>query len=173
MPKVESSFPDKIWDGSSVSRSAPVDSYDKSPDFQDWDRMTAEVISMQEDLRNLDASNIKPLEDYACIPVMYKINIEDITKDTDIIVKQNLKIVDATVIKISANGGPGDSVILKNGDSSITNVMSLNVNNQLIVRPSLINDTTNEIKQGGILRITTSKSTSVACVICIWGYISP
>jgi hypothetical protein len=46
--KLVPNYPDTLWDGTSASRGSVFD--DKAPDFQDWDRIVAEVMSMQRNI---------------------------------------------------------------------------------------------------------------------------
>lgn len=40
-------FPNTIWDGSSVKRPAPVSEIDHTPEVEDWDQITSEVIALE------------------------------------------------------------------------------------------------------------------------------
>jgi len=61
-------FPTSIWDGSGENRPAPVELIDSSPDFDDWDQMTAEVISLEVQVGGLLVStNLEEWQDFSSL----------------------------------------------------------------------------------------------------------
>ena len=67
-------FPEEVWDGLSVNNERPNRTVDQSPDGEDWDRITAEVIALQEHALGQNAlgvaeTNITATENQAGAPV--------------------------------------------------------------------------------------------------------
>lgn len=172
MAQVTADYPTSIWDGASSTRAAPVKNVDRSPDYEDWDKITAEVIATQTDLKAVDGDNLKTVADASVVggvPVVHRINIADSSGDTDVVLTYKTRIIDVVIVKTAINGGSGDTITIKNGTSAITNSISVNITDTTIARAGTIDDSTHEIAAAGTLRVTAAKSTSVACIVYVHG----
>jgi hypothetical protein len=85
---------------------------------------------------------------------------------------KKLRVLDVHAIKIGGNGGDSDTVQVFNGANAITNAMSLNINDQLIVRAESIDDAYWEVAAGAALTATAVEATTDAdakvVITCVW-----
>jgi hypothetical protein len=94
-----------------------------------------------------------------------------VTADSDTILPVGMKILHVEVIKQGGAGGASDTVQIKSTADAITDAMSINVADKVIVRPSTIDDAYATIPAAGILRITKTKASgaNVACRVIVTG----
>jgi len=106
------------------------------------------------------------------IEVAHRIAIADAaTADTDVVLTYKTMITQIEVIKTGGAGGASDTVQVKNGSTAITDAMSINVADKIIVRPSTLDDAQMTIAAGGTLKITCTKAAAanVACIVIVRG----
>ena len=106
------------------------------------------------------------------IEVAHRIAIADAaTADTDVVLTHKTLITQIEVIKTGGAGGASDTVQVKNGSTAITDAMSINVADKVIVRPSTIDDAQMTISAGGTLKVTCTKvaAANVACLVIVRG----
>jgi hypothetical protein len=96
----------------------------------------------------------------------------DLTDSYTVPAGKKLRVLDAYAIKIGANGGASDTVQVFNGANPITDAMSLNINDQYIVRAGTINDAYWEVAAGAALTATAVEATTDAdakvVITCVW-----
>jgi hypothetical protein len=107
------------------------------------------------------------------VPVVHRIAIADAAGNTDLVLTNKTKIIEAWAIKAGNNGGAGDTVKLYNltDTTDITDAMVLNINDKLIVRAISIDDAHDTIAAGNTLRIITAKVTHCNCVVFVLGLV--
>lgn len=168
------SFPTTIWDGSAANRDAPVSNIHAGPDAEDWERITAEVIATQEEVKGgLDGTNVNTVANanvVGGIPLIFAIPIADATGDTDVVFTHKIRISDIHVVKTGGAGGASDTVIVKKTTTTIAQTFDLNVSDKVVVRALTIDDAQHEIAAAGTLRVSAVKSTNCACIVYIHGY---
>lgn len=106
------------------------------------------------------------------IPVLHRIPIPaGTTGDVDTVLTHKTRITNVWLVKTAAAGGGAGTIQVKNGSSAVTDAMSINVNDQIIVRAASIDDAQHEIAAGGTLKITRTRtaSTSEACIVYVLG----
>lgn len=106
------------------------------------------------------------------IPVMHRLTIADgATADVDITLTHKTLITDAWLIKTAGAGGASDTITVKSTATAITNAMDINVADKTVVRAGTIDDASNAIAAGGILRVTRTKvaAANVACEVYVLG----
>lgn len=106
------------------------------------------------------------------VPVVHRIAIsDDATGDVDTVLTHKTMITDILVLKTGGAGDAGDTIQVKNAATAITDAMSINVADKIIVRPSTIDDAQQTIAAGGTLKITRTKASAanVACVVIVQG----
>lgn len=105
------------------------------------------------------------------VPVLHRIDIADAaTGDVDTVLTHKTRVIEAWAVKTGANGGGANTVQVKNGSTAITDAMSININNTLIVRAASIDDAQHEIAAGGTLRVTRTKAAgNAACIVYVLG----
>lgn len=93
------------------------------------------------------------------------------TSDTDLVLTHKTEIVDVTVQKRAGAGGASDTITIKSGANAVTDAMSINVADKIIVRPATIDDAFSTIAAGGTLRVTKTKASgaNVACLVTVVG----
>jgi predicted RecA/RadA family phage recombinase len=116
-----------------------------------------------------DADNVANANIIGGIPVLHRVNIADGAGDTDVVLTHKTRVVEVWAVKTAANGGAGDTVTVKNGATAITDAMSLNINDKLIVRAASIDDAQHEIAAAGTLRVTAANVTNNACTVYVLG----
>ena len=78
-------------------------------------------------------------------------------------------MLDAWLVKRSAAGGGAGTIQVLNTASAITDAMSINVNDEVVVRAGTINDANFEIAAAGVLRMTRTRtaSTDETCTLYV------
>lgn len=94
------------------------------------------------------------------------------TGDVDVTLTHKTHVTDVWLIKKSAAGGGAGTIQVKNGSSAITNAMSIDVNDQTVVRAGTIDDATQEIAAAGTLKITRTRTASSdeTCTVYVRGF---
>ena len=118
----------------------------------------------------LDGESARPIGDTEAeggLALLYRIDVAAAAGDTDVIVKQKIRVVDVWAVKTAANGGAGDTVTVKNGATAITDAMDLNATDKSVVRAGTIDDAQHEIAAGGTLRATAAQATNAACTVYV------
>lgn len=105
------------------------------------------------------------------VPVLHRIDVADAaTGDVDVTLTYKTRVVEAWAVKTGANGGAANTIQVKNGANAITDAMSININDTLIVRAASIDDAQHEIAAGGTLRVTRTKAGgNAACTVYVLG----
>lgn len=105
------------------------------------------------------------------VPVLHRIDVADgVTGDVDVTLTHKTRVVEAWLVKTAGAGGANDTITVKNGATAITDAMSINVADKVVVRAGTIDDAQHEIAAGGTLRVTRTKVTAnVACVVYVLG----
>jgi hypothetical protein len=106
------------------------------------------------------------------LPVLHRIDVPaGATGNVDTVLTYKTRVVEVWLVKKTAAGGGAGTIQVKNGASAITDLMSINVADQTVVRCTTIDDASHEIAQGGTLRITRTRTASAdeSCVVYILG----
>ena len=106
------------------------------------------------------------------IPVVHRVTVADgSTGNVDVTLTHKTLITDVHVIKTAGAGGASDTLQVLNSSNAITDAMSINVSDQVVVRAGTINDAYQTIAAGGTLRCTRTKASAanVACVVIVQG----
>jgi hypothetical protein len=82
----------------------------------------------------------------------------------NVTVDRNIEVMDAWCVKTDGLGGVGDTVTVQNAASAITDAMSLNVADNLVVRADEIDDANYQIAAGGTLRFVTVEASDADCI---------
>lgn len=106
------------------------------------------------------------------LPVVHRFVIPaGTTGDVDFVLTHKTRIYDVTLVKTAAAGGGAGTIQVKNGSSAITNAMSIDVNDQTVVRAGTIDDAQHEVAAAGTLRFTRTRtaSTDESCIAYVYG----
>jgi hypothetical protein len=106
------------------------------------------------------------------IEVCHIVAIADgVTADKDITLTHKTEITRIEVIKTGAAGGASDTIQVKNVADAITDAMSINVADKIVVRPATIDDAFTVVAAGTVLRVTMTKASAAntACRVLVWG----
>lgn len=105
------------------------------------------------------------------VPVLHRIDIPDAaTGDVDVVLTHKTRVVEAWAVKTGGAGGAANTVQVKNGATAITDAMSINIADTLIVRAASIDDAQHEIAAAGTLRVTRTKAGgNAACIVYVLG----
>ena len=104
------------------------------------------------------------------IPVIFRINVAaGTTGNVDVVSTHKVRVINAWLVKTTANGGGAGTIQIKNGTDAITDAMSINVNDGVITRAASIDDAYHEIAAGGTLRVTRTRtaSTDETCIVYV------
>lgn len=82
------------------------------------------------------------------------------TGDVDIVVTHRVRIIDAHLVKRGGAGGGAGTITVKNGNSAVTNAISIDVADNTIVAAATIDDAFRDLAAGGTLRITRTRTAS-------------
>lgn len=93
------------------------------------------------------------------------------TADVDVTLTHKTEITWIEVTKTGGAGGASDTLQVKNVANAITDVMSINVADKIIVRPSTIDDAFTVIAAGTVLRFSRTKASAanVSCRVVVRG----
>lgn len=128
--------------------------------------------AMAEKLTGLRVANVADDAVVGGVEVIHIVDIADgATADKDVVLTHKTEITSVEVVKKSAAGGAGDTITVKNGATAITDAMSINIADKVIVRPLTIDDAQTVIAGGGTLRIAKTKASAadVACRVIVRG----
>ncbi len=106
------------------------------------------------------------------IPVMHRIDVADgVTGDVDVTLTHKTRITDVWLVKTGGAGGADDTITVKNVGNAITDAMSINVLDKVVVRAGTIDDAQHEVAAGAVLRVTRTKvaAANVACTVYVLG----
>lgn len=106
------------------------------------------------------------------VPVIHRIDVADgATGDVDVTLTHKTRVINAWLVKTAGAGGASDTITVKNGSTAITDAMSINVADKVVVRAGTIDDAQHEIAAAGTLRITRTKASAanVACIVYVEG----
>jgi hypothetical protein len=114
-----------------------------------------------------------------CTPIYYEFDVPDhATQNIDVVIPDKIDIVDAMIVKASANNGANANTLqLFNvtGAGNITDAMTMNgknVGDQ--VRSVSRFPAQRSIAAGGTLRMIQTKAAGdAACTVCVWGILRP
>lgn len=153
MTRPTPTFPAGVWDGFAAGGANDGDVHSKTD--ADRQRTIEEVRALQADGRSYGVGVIEVITPNSAT-------------DTDVTVPYNIRVLDVVAVKIVANGSTSDAVTVKNGSNPITNAMSLNINDQVLVRATSLNDAYQDVDAGGVLRATTAKTTDCQSVVRVY-----
>jgi hypothetical protein len=106
------------------------------------------------------------------LPVLHRINIADgTTGDVDVVLTHKTLVTKIWLVKKAAAGGSSDTITVKNTATAISDAMSINVADKVVVNAGTIDDAQATISAGGTLRVTRTKASSenVACEVYVLG----
>ncbi len=99
------------------------------------------------------------------VPVLFTQAILDASADTDIIVRDKLKVVDFWFLNTGiAAHATLDTIQLKNGTTAMSNAVAKTATVNGVVRVGTLDPAQTVVAAGGTLRITAAKNTNVAGV---------
>jgi hypothetical protein len=87
------------------------------------------------------------------LPVLFPVLATTLTGDVDITSTHKIRVVDVWCVATAA-GGAGDTIIVKNGATAITNAIDLNVSDKVIVRAGTIDDAAADVAAAGTIRVS-------------------
>ena len=113
---------------------------------------------------SLDATVAKVIADNAPI-AGYKLVIPiavpaGATGDINVTMTHRIRVIDVHLVKRSAAGGGAGTIQVKNGANAITDAISIDVGDRVIVAAATIDDATRDISAGGTLRVTRTRTAS-------------
>ena len=124
----------------------------------------------------IEAPEAANLNTQGVFPVLHRITIADAASgNTEVTLDHKTRIIDAWVVKVSADGHASeDTIVVGAGGSAISDAMAIGANNvRSITRAATINDANHDIAAAGALRITWVKGSSggnnVACEVYVMG----
>lgn len=106
------------------------------------------------------------------VPVIHRIDVADgTTGDVDVTLTHKTRVINVWLVKTAGAGGSSDTITVKNGSTAITDAMSINVSDKVVVRAGTIDDAQHEIAAAGTLRVTRTKASAnnVACIVYVEG----
>lgn len=105
------------------------------------------------------------------VPVLHRIDIADAaTGDVDVVLTHKTRVVEVWAVKTAAAGAAANTVQVKSTAAVITDAMSINIADTLIVRAASIDDANHEIAAAGILRVSRVKAGgNAACIVYVLG----
>lgn len=130
-------------------------------------RALANVIA--DSVAGADVAVVADANTQGGIPVLHRIAIADGSGDTDVVLAEKTRVIDAWAVKTAANGGAGDTVQVKNGANAITDALDLNVSDGVVVRAGSIDDAQHEIAATGTLKVTAANATDNTCIVYVLG----
>lgn len=98
------------------------------------------------------------------IPQLFRITASALTGDVDVTVTHKIRVLDVWTVQTAA-GGAGDTIIVKNGATAITDTMDCNKVDKTITRATTIDDAQHEIAAGGTLKV--SGASAVTCEVYV------
>jgi hypothetical protein len=104
------------------------------------------------------------------VPVVHTIDVADgVTGDVDTVLTHKTQVLDVTVIKMAGAGGADDTITVKNVATAITNAIDINIADKVVARAGTVDDASNVVAAGAILRITRTKvaAANVACRVVL------
>ena len=105
------------------------------------------------------------------IPVTVMLDVADgATADLDFTgMPYKMRVLDVVVVKITGDGGAGDTITVSNGADPITDAMSINVLLKAVVRNATLDRTFWDIAAAGTLRVVRTKASgaNVACIVAV------
>lgn len=130
----------------------------------------AELNKLAAATPGIAAANVATVADGAFgVPVLYRLDIADAaTANYDLTTTFKVRVIDAWTVKTANAGGAANTVQVLSTAASITDAMSINVNDEAITRAATINDANAEIASGGKLRVTVTKAGgNAACIVYV------
>ncbi len=99
---------------------------------------------------------------------------DGVTADYDVVMTQKFEVIAITVQKRAAAGAAANTVQVKKAAAAISDVMSINVADKLLVYPAEIDDAASTLNVGDTLRVSVVKvGGNAACLVCVQGLIRP
>lgn len=118
------------------------------------------------------AANVADVNVIGGLPVLHRIAVPaGVTGDVDVTLTHKTRVTEVWLVKKTAAGGGAGTIQVKNGANAITDAMSINVNDQTVVRAATIDDAQWEIAAAGTLRVTRTRtaSTDESCEVYVLG----
>lgn len=95
---------------------------------------------------------------------LFRITAAALTGDVDVVVTHKIRVLDVWTVQTAA-GGAGDTIIVKNGSTAITDTLDNNKSDKVITRATTIDDAQHEIAAGGMLKV--SGASGVTCEVYV------
>lgn len=93
--------------------------------------------------------------------MVFKIAAAALTGSIDIPVHRALMVLDVWAVAVGGAGASGDTVLVANGTTAITDALAMEVADKVVVRAGTIDDAQSLIAAGGTLRVT-----GASAVVC-------
>ena len=106
------------------------------------------------------------------LPVLHRIDVAaGATGNVDVTLTYKTRVCEVWLVKRSAAGGGAGTIQVLNSANAITDAMSINVADQVVVRAATIDDAYHEIAAAGTLRVTRTRtaSTDETCTVYVLG----
>ena len=101
---------------------------------------------------------------HVAIPFVLPVAVPNTAGSIDIVMDRKVRVLRVDVLKLGANGGSGDTLLLEDGDgNNITNDIDLNINQKAVTKNSQIDPAYATLDAGDTLRLTAAKATNCAC----------
>ena len=101
------------------------------------------------------------------IPFIIPVTVPNTSASINITMARKVRVVRVDGVKTAANGGAGDTVVIKSTGDAISDVIDLNVTDTSCFKQLTLDDAFMTIAAGGILRITHASATNCSCELNI------
>jgi hypothetical protein len=101
------------------------------------------------------------------IPVVHRVTASALTGDVTVVLTHKTRITDVVCINTTGAGGAGDTIIVKNVATAITDTMDINKADKTITRAATIDDAQWDVAAGA--NLVVSGASAVNCEVLIYG----
>lgn len=98
------------------------------------------------------------------IPVVHRVLCTSLTGDVTVVLTHKTRIIDVWAVS-TGTGGAGDTVIVKNVATAVTDTMDLNVADKAVVRALTIDDAQHEVAAGANLVVSGASAVNAQVYI--------
>ena len=99
------------------------------------------------------------------VPVVFRITAATLTGDVDVVMTHKVRVLDVWCVAVGGAGGAGDTIVVKNGATAITDAIDMNVADKVVVRAGTIDDAQYEIDAAADLTVTGASA--VTCEVYV------
>lgn len=99
--------------------------------------------------------------------VIHRVDVPAAAGTTNVTIVDQIRVNDCWFVKTNGAGGAGDTLAVQNAAVPISDLMSTNVADQVLVRAATIDDAQATIAASGTLRIVTTGAGDVAATVYV------